>query len=817
MNEKNREKKKAEMKISGMSCATCALNIEKALKNTEGVSDADVNFGSERAYVEYDPKKVDISALEGAVQSSGYSVINERVILRVGGMTCAMCVKTIENALMKLDGVRKATVNPGAELAYVTYNSQVTSLEDMKDAISSAGYQYIGTEGEDTEDLEKEIFEKDLKEKEIRIIVGFGISLPLMALMLFHVSLPVPVPYFMLAVTIFPFLFLAYPIFLDAQRALSNRSLNMDVMYSMGIGVAYFSSILGTFNIVLTSEFLFYETALMLAAFLTLGRYLEAKAKGRTTEAIRKLIGLRPKTATLIRNGEEVEIPITDVKTGDSVLIKPGGKIPVDGDVLSGESYVDESMISGEPVPVFKHEGDSVIGGTLNKNGVLTVLSKKVGKDTVLSQIIRLVEDAQGSKPPVQRIADTAVSYFIPVVLSVAVIAFLTWYLLPGNTLLFSLNVFISILVVACPCALGLATPTAITVGIGRGAELGILIKNGETLEISEKITTVVFDKTGTLTVGRPVVTDISTYGVKENFLLRIASGLEKNSSHPLAEAIVARAAMAGIEPGDAKHFNTIGGKGIEAISDGKKAVVGNRALMDDSGITIPVSVSSDIEMRENEGKTAMIVAYDGSVVGVISVADTLREDAKAAVSALRAMGPEIVMITGDNEKTARAIGSQVGISDIIAGVRPAGKEHEVAKLQESGEIVAFVGDGINDAPAIVRSDVGIAIGSGTDIAIESGDIVLINNNLLDAVGAVQLSKKVMGRIRLNLFWAFAYNAALIPVAAGLLYPVWGITFKPELAGLAMALSSVTVVSLSLLLKRYIPPVRIERVVREEI
>jgi len=817
VNEKEREKKKAEIKISGMSCATCALNIEKALKNTDGVSDADVNFGSEKAYVEYDPEKVDISALEGAVQSSGYSVLNDRVILRVGGMTCAMCVKAIENALMKLDGVRKATVNPSVKLAYVTYNSQVTSVEDMKDAIRSAGYQYIGTEGEDTEDLEKEIFEKNLKEKEIRIIIGFGISLPLMALMLFHVSLPVPMPYFMLAVTILPFLFLAYPIFLDAWRALRNRTLNMDVMYSMGIGVAYFSSILGTFNIVLTSEFLFYETALMLAAFLTLGRYLEAKAKGRTTEAIRKLIGLRPKTATLIRNGKEVEIPITDVRTGDSVLIKPGGKIPVDGDVLSGESYVDESMISGEPVPVFKHEGDSVIGGTLNKNGVLTVLSKKVGKDTLLSEIIRLVEDAQGSKPPVQRIADTAVSYFIPVVLLIAVIAFLTWYLLPGNTLLFSLNVFISILVVACPCALGLATPTAITVGIGRGAELGILIKNGETLEISEKITTVVFDKTGTLTVGTPVVTDISTYGVEENFLLRISSGLEKNSSHPLAEAIVARAAMAGIEPGDVIHFNTIGGKGVEAISDGKKVIVGNRALMDDSGILIPVSVSSDIEMRENEGKTAMIVAWDGSVAGVISVADTLREDAKAALTALRAMGPEIVMITGDNEKTARAIGSQVGISNIIAGVRPAGKEHEVAKLQESGEIVAFIGDGINDAPAIVRSDVGIAIGSGTDIAIESGDIVLINNNLLDAVGAVQLSKKVMGRIRLNIFWAFAYNAALIPVAAGLLYPVWGITFRPELAGLAMALSSVTVVSLSLLLKRYVPPVRIERVVREEV
>ncbi len=524
MDEKKKKKKKAELKISGMSCATCAVNIEKNLKNTEGVLDADVNFGSNKAHVEYDPEKVDISAIEEAVKSSGYAVLNERVIIKIGGMTCAVCVKTIENALMALDGVSEVNVNLGAELAYVTYNSQVVSVQDMKEAITSAGYQYIGIEGEDTEDLEKEMFEKDLKDKKIRIVVGFGISLPLMAIMLLHIPLPVPVPYFMLAVTFFPFIYLSYPIFLDAWRALRNRSLNMDVMYSMGIGVAYLSSILGTFHIVLTPDFLFYETTLMLAAFLTLGRYLEVKAKGRTTEAIKRLIGLQPKTAIVIRDGREIEIPIMDVQTGDTVIVKPGEKIPVDGDVTDGESYVDESMISGEPVPVYKHAGESVTGGTLNKNGVLTVHSTRVGKDTVLSQIIRLVEDAQGSKPPVQRIADTAVSWFIPVVLAIAILAFLVWYFVVGNTLPFSLTVFISILVIACPCALGLATPTAITVGVGRGAELGILIKSGEALEISEKITTVVFDKTGTLTMGKPVVTHISAFGTGETALLTICA-----------------------------------------------------------------------------------------------------------------------------------------------------------------------------------------------------------------------------------------------------------------------------------------------------
>lgn len=800
-------KKKAEIKISGMHCASCALNVEKTLQGLEGVEEAQVNFGTEKATVEYDPEKVELQKLEKSVEEAGYGVVNQQVVIKVGGMTCAMCVQAIEGVLKKIDGISQVNVNLAAEKAYVTYNPQMTSVTEMKEAIENLGYEYLGVEGELLEDQEEKLREADLKDKRNRFIVAFVFSIPLMVLMYSGIMLPFNMSYFMLVVTILPFIYVSYPIFSAAYRSLQNRSLNMDVMYSMGIGVAFVSSILGTFNLVLTPEFMFYETALMLAGFLMLGRWMEARAKGRTGTAIKKLIGLQAKTALVLReDGVETMVPVEEVMVGDTVLVKPGDKIPVDGKVISGESYVDESMITGEPIPSLKIAGSSVVGGTINQNGVLNFQAGKIGRDTVLAQIIKLVESAQGSKPPVQRIADQAVTYFIPTVLTVAIVAFLVWYFLLGSTLLFGLTVLISILVVACPCALGLATPTAVTVGIGRGAELGILVKNGEALEISEKLTTFLFDKTGTLTKGKPEVTNLIGITMDDKYLLELAASVESNSQHPLAKAIVTKAQDNDLNLHEAEEFNTFGGKGVSAMVGRKNVLIGNRTLLNDNGILIQDTEEELISKLEEEGKTAVLVAVDNLLSGILGVADTLKENTPQAISELKKMGLEVVMITGDNKRTAEAIANRIGIDKVMAGVLPEDKSAEVKRLQDKGEVVAFVGDGINDAPALAQADVGIAIGGGTDVAIESGEIVLIKDDLLDAVAGVQLSSKVMGRIKLNLFWAFAYNVILIPVAAGLLYPSFGITFRPEYAGLAMALSSVTVVTLSLLLKGYLPP-----------
>jgi Cu+-exporting ATPase len=520
------------------------------------------------------------------------------------------------------------------------------------------------------------------------------------------------------------------------------------------------------------------------------------------------LIGLQAKTATVLRGTIETEVSIEDVQIDDIVIIKPGGKIPVDGLVVDGESAVDESMVTGESIPVSKTKGALVIGGTLNTNGVLSVKATKIGKDTMLAQIIKLVENAQGSKPPVQRIADTAVTYFIPTVLAIAIGSFAVWYFLIGNPLLFSLTALISVLVIACPCALGLATPTAVTVGIGRGAELGILIKNGDALEVSDKVTTVIFDKTGTLTKGKPEVTDVIGVDVTETRVLELAANVEKNSQHPLADAVVKKAQQQDLTIEKTTGFLSFSGKGVQATVQGNEVLIGNRALFKEKNIVILKKIEDESNRLEAEGKTVMFVSSNHRLIGLLAIADTLKETSKPAVDALRQMGLKVLMITGDNTKTASSIAQQIGIEDVRAEVLPQEKASEVKKLQREGEIVAFVGDGINDAPALAQADVGIAIGGGTDVAIESGDIVLVKNDLLDSVAAVQLSRKVMARIKQNLFWAFAYNTALIPVAAGVLYPFFGVTFRPEYAGLAMALSSVTVVSLSLLLKRYNPPAK---------
>lgn len=805
-------KKRAELKISGMHCATCALNIEKSLSGLGEVENASVNFGTDTARVDYDPSRINISDLERVIKEAGYEVIFEQATLKVGGMVCATCVETIETALKELPGVKNVRVNLATEKAYVTYNASLTTLDDMRNAIEAAGYQYLGLADQLSAEAETRARERDLREKFQRFAVGFAVSIPLFLAM--YLPLPISMQtlsYLSLLISAPVFAYVAYPIFRAAKMALHNRTLNMDVMYAMGTGVAFGSSVLGTFGIVLTHDFMFYDTAVMLASFLILGRYLEIRAKGRTSDAIKALVGLRPRTALVIRDGREEEIPIEDVIVGDHVIVKPGGKVPVDGKVTAGESYVDESMITGEPTPVFKSPGTMVVGGTLNTNGVLTFRAEKVGKDMVLSQIIRLVEDAQASRPPVQRIADVAVSYFIPVVLAIALFSFLVWYFLLGSTLLFALTALVSILVVACPCALGLATPTAVTVGIGRGAELGILVKNGEALESADHLTTVIFDKTGTLTRGRPGVTDLIPMGIERPTLLGIAAGVERNSQHPLARAIVQAAEQEGVPLQEAEGFTTFGGKGVSARVLGENVLVGNRTLLQEMGITLDEPTTGTVEHLERDGKTVVLVAVGGSLSGIIAVADTVKETTPAAVGMLRDMGMKVAMITGDNRRTADSIGRSVGIDRVIAEVLPGDKAEEVGRLQQSGEVVAFVGDGINDAPALARADVGIAVGSGTDVAIESGEIVLIRDDLLDAVAAIQLSRKVMSRIRQNIFWAFAYNSALIPLAAGVLYPLTGYTLRPELAALAMALSSVTVISLSLILKRYIPPAKREQ------
>ena len=806
------ERRKAELKITGMHCASCALNVERALQGREDVYEARVNLATETATVEYDPAKTTLANLEQTVVDAGYEVVRNEVTARVGGMVCASCAQVIEASLTDLDGVYEARVNLATENVRIIYNPALVTISDIRAAVEDAGYQYLGLEEEVSEDVEEKMREEDLRDKFRRFIIGFAVSIPLFFYMLFGMpgaaALPVPVNIIMLIITLPVFVYVSAPIFRAAAAALRNRALTMDVMYAMGIGVAYGASVLGTFEIVLTPEFNFYETAVMLASFLTLGRYLEARAKGRTSEAIKNLIGLRPKTATVLRDGREVEVPVEDVVVGDILLVRPGEKVPVDGAVVGGESSVDESMITGEPIPADKREGDKVVGGTLNVNGALRVRAEKIGKDTVLSQIIRLVRDAQGSRPPVERIADVAVSYFIPTILAIALIAFLVWYVGFGASLLFALTVLISILVVACPCALGLATPTAVTVGIGRGAELGVLIRNGEALEVSEKLTAIVFDKTGTLTRGKPDVTDIIAFEMPENRLLSVAAAVERNSQHPLAEAVVRRAESAGVAVPGSERFTTFGGRGVSAVVEGEEVLIGNQPFLLERGIIIPPNAEMRVTAFQDVGKTAVLVAVAERLAGILAIADTLKPTTRIAIADLKRMGLSVTMITGDNERTANAIAREVGIEDVHAGVLPQEKAQEVRALQERGAVVAFVGDGINDAPALAQADVGIAIGSGTDVAIESGDIVLVRDDLVDAVGAIQLSRKVMSRIKQNLFWAFAYNAALIPLAAGVLYPSFGITFRPELAALAMALSSVTVVSLSLLLKTYIPPAK---------
>lgn len=808
--------KEMDLPIEGMHCASCVLSLNKTFEKVEGVESVDADLASNKLHLTVNPKKLPFDEIETLVKNLGFELHTDEVTLKLNGMHCASCVMNVENFLIRLDGIFDVKADLTSQTARINYDKTKVTVKDMEEVINSLGFEVLGIDGQ-LEINEDEIYKNDLKDKRNRIIVGFAASAVLMALMYIHwhpfgLSMGIT----SLIISILPFLYVSLPTLKAGFNGLVHKNLNMDVMYSMGITVAYISSILGTFNIVLDHSFMFYETAIMLPSFLLIGRYLEAKAKKKTSDSIRELIGLQPTAATLIEldsNGNIVsqkEVNIKEIQIGDILLVRPGDKIPVDGEVIGGHSYVDESMINGEPIPKAKRDGEEVFAGTINQDGVLHIKAKKIGSKTVLSNIIRLVEKAQSSRPPVQKLANTAVSYFIPTILTIAVVVFLLWYFVFDSTLLFALTTLISILVVACPCALGLATPTAVTVGVGRAAEFGILIKNGDTLENAGKIDVAAFDKTGTITEGQPEVDDVICYGISENELVELAASVEKNSNHPIAKAIVRKANDMNLELNQTSSFENITGKGLKAQVNDKDILAGNKKLLESQDIEIPQSVLEEYGRLEDLSKTIILIGVDREIKGILSLSDKIKANSKRTIEELHKMGIETYMLTGDNKKTASTVASAVGIDNVCAGVLPENKLDIVKNLQKEDKTVLFVGDGINDAPALTQANIGVAMGNGTDIAMESGDIVVMEGDLENVVAAVQFSKKVMTRIKENLFWAFAYNVILIPLAAGALYAGFGIMFMPEWSALAMALSSVTVISLSLALKGYVPAIKKE-------
>jgi P-type Cu+ transporter len=791
--------------IAGMTCAACATRIEKGLKKVEGVEDANVNFALERASVTFDKNKVDLQKLEQKIVDLGYSTIKENVDFVLTGMTCAACATRIEKGLNKLPGVSRATVNFALETAHVEYSSNDISVQDMIKQVDKLGYKATPkTEQVDTTDHKK----KELSTLKRKFLISAILSFPLLWAMVSHFSFTSWIyapdilmnPWFQLALATPVQFWVGKQFYVGAYKALRNKSANMDVLVALGTSAAYFYSLYLSIVWVNNSHGqhspdMYYETSAILITLIVLGKLFETLAKGRTSDAIKKLMGLQAKTALVIRNGVEISVPIEEVVVGDVVIVKPGEKIPVDGEVIEGNSSVDESMLTGESLPVEKQAGDSVIGATVNKNGSLRITATKIGRETALAQIIKVVEDAQGSKAPIQRVADQISGIFVPIVVGIAIVAFLIWFFIvtPGE-FAGALEIAIAILVIACPCALGLATPTSIMAGSGRAAEKGILFKGGEHLESMNKIDTIVLDKTGTVTKGKPELTDVAVTGMDEVEVLRLVGAAEKQSEHPLAEAIVAGIVEKGIEMPATQQFEAIPGFGIRAVVEDKEVLVGTRKLMNREGIDFS-QVVSQMEGFESDGKTAMLIAIDRQFAGLVAVADTIKETSAEAVARLKQMGIDVIMITGDNTRTAQAIAKQVGIDHVLAEVLPEGKADEIKKLQQAGKKVAMVGDGINDAPALATSDVGIAIGTGTDIAMEAAGVTLMRGDLNSIPDAIYMSKKTMANIKQNLFWALGYNSLGIPIAAlGLLAP-W-------IAGAAMALSSVSVVLNALRLQR---------------
>lgn len=743
---------------------------------------------------------------------------SEKVTIPIEGMSCSSCVEKIERALKKQNGVILANVNFATERATVEYNPLKIKVAELKRVIENAGYKTLEIETEAV-DVEEKIRAKEYEKLKTKFIIS-AVLTALILFFSFHDSI---CPFMMIPQsTIFLILFLlttpvqfwgGWQFFKAAYIAAKHETTDMNMLIAIGTSAAYFYSVAATFNPSFFTKGgfkveVYYDTAAVIITLILLGRLLEAKAKGKTSEAIKRLMGLKPRTARVIRNSKEVDIPIEDVLKGDLVLVRPGKKIPVDGIVREGSSSVDESMLTGESMPVEKNVGDEVIGATINKAGAFKFEATKVGKETALAQIIKLVQDAQGSKAPIERLADKVSGVFVPIVIAIAIIAFIIWYFLgPQPRLTYALLNFVAVLIIACPCALGLATPTAIMVGTGKGAENGVLIKSGEALETAHKIDSIIFDKTGTLTKGKPTVTDIiAIENFSEETALSIAASIEKNSEHPLAEAIVNKARERKLEIKQASEFNAIAGHGVKARVEGKNVVLGNLKFMKDSNADIK-NFEIKAEGFSNEGKTPIFLAVEGRTVGLFALADTLKEKSIEAVDALHEMGLKVIMITGDNKRTAEAISNKIKIDGVLAEVLPKDKANEIKKLQGEGKKVAMVGDGINDAPALAQADIGIAIGSGTDVAMEASDITLIKEDLRGVITAIQLSKQTMRTIKQNLFWAFFYNAAGIPIAAGILYPFFGILLSPIFASVAMAFSSVSVVTNSLRLRNFRPKI----------
>ncbi|UOE54003.1 heavy metal translocating P-type ATPase [Bacillus sp. CMF12] len=797
--------KEVHLPISGMTCAACSSRIEKGLNKLDGVQEASVNLALEKAAIKYNPAETSVEAFEKKIEDLGYTVVSEKAEFELLGMTCAACSGRIEKGLNKLPGVKQAVVNLALETGTVEYNPEQISIQDMIKKVENLGYQAKVKMDKD-EDIEG-YREKEIEKQKGKFIFSLILSIPLFWSMVGHFEFTsfiyVPDmfmnPWVQLALAAPVQFFIGKQFYAGAYKALKNKSANMDVLVALGTSAAFFYSLYQSILSIGSNAHmveLYYETSAILITLIILGKLFEARAKGRSSEAIKKLMGLQAKTATVLREGEEIEIPLEEVIAGDIIYVKPGEKIPVDGVIIEGQSALDESMLTGESVPVDKTAGDTVIGSTINKNGFLKIKATKVGKDTALSQIIKVVEEAQGSKAPIQRMADRISGIFVPIVVTIAVVTFLVWYIWvsPGD-FAEALEKLIAVLVIACPCALGLATPTSIMAGSGRAAEYGVLFKGGEHLELTHEITTVVLDKTGTVTHGKPVLTDVITEGnIEERTFLQLVGSAEKQSEHPLAEAIVKGIKDKGITLFNPEEFEAIPGYGIKAKVEGKDLLIGTRRLMDKYGVNVQ-SAKLEMETLEENGKTAMLVAVDGKYAGIVAVADTIKETSRDAINRLRKLGIEVIMITGDNKRTAQAIAEEVGIDSAIAEVLPEGKAEEVKKLQNQGKKVAMVGDGINDAPALAVADIGMAIGTGTDVAMEAADITLMRGDLNSIADAILMSKKTIRNIKQNLFWAFAYNTLGIPVAAlGFLAP-W-------LAGAAMAFSSVSVVLNALRLQR---------------
>lgn len=810
--------------IEGMTCASCAQTVEKAAQKLPGVKTANVNLATEKMNIQFDSSALTEADIQKAVADAGYTAISNTVkkTFNIEGMTCASCAQTIEKATQKLRGVNLSSVNLTTEKLVVEYDPGMVNLTDIIKAVMDSGYEaHEEVATADTVDQDKEKKQKEIKSLWNRFLISALFTAPLLYIAMGHL-VNAPLPDFInpmmnpeafaivqLVLTL-PVVAVNSKIYRNGFKALSKGHPNMDSLISLGTSAAFLYGVFATVMIfrgeVAYANELYYETAAVILALIVLGKYLETLTKGKTSEAIKKLMGLAPKTALVVRNGKESEISIDEVVVGDIIVVRPGGKMPVDGVVIEGLTSVDESMLTGESIPVEKSVGDAIIGASINKNGTIRYKATKVGKDTALSQIIKLVEDAQGSKAPIAKMADIISGYFVPIVIAIAILSAIAWYF-AGQTGVFALTIAISVLVIACPCALGLATPTAIMIGTGKGAEHGVLFKSGTALETTHKLNTIVFDKTGTITEGKPKVTDIITAeGISETELLTLSASAEKGSEHPLGEAIVNSAEEKGLAFLKTETFNAIPGHGIEVTINGQHLLLGNKKLMDEWHIGLG-NLASASDALASQGKTPMYIAKDGKIAGIIAVADTVKESSLRAIKKLHKMGIEVAMITGDNKRTAEAIAKQVGIDRVLSEVLPEDKANEVKKLQDEGKKVGMVGDGINDAPALAQADVGIAIGSGTDVAIESADVVLMRSDLMDVPTAVELSKSTIRNIKENLFWAFAYNILGIPFAMGVVYAFGGPLLSPVIAAAAMSFSSISVLLNALRLKGFQPSV----------